>query len=250
VFLQSITTTQKLILALTVVVVLVAFWAGRPRSASESHPSTVGFQPGGEPLAAPIVVYVSGAVQRPGLYQLPAGSRVSRAISAAGGLTPEADADSVNLAAFCEDGQQIDVSAREQARTEGAQVVQQPAPAPRPPLRDVALYHPPTAPMGQPSSRAPYATHNAATADAAVPRPDTTTFPHAAGTAMRAQKVPLNSADLEQLQQLPGVGETLAKRIITWRQINGPFRSFDELDDIPGIGPATIDEIRLHATLR
>lgn len=56
-----------------------------------------------------ITVYISGAVAIPGVYTLPEGSRVGAAISAAGGLIPGADGDSLNLAALLEDGQQIEV---------------------------------------------------------------------------------------------------------------------------------------------
>ena len=56
-----------------------------------------------------VVVSVVGLVVRPGLVTLPSGSRVADAIEAAGGLLPEADPASVNLAAVVTDGQQIAV---------------------------------------------------------------------------------------------------------------------------------------------
>jgi competence protein ComEA len=58
-----------------------------------------------------VVVSVVGSVVRPGLVTLPSGSRVAAAIEAAGGLTPDADGASVNLAAVVSDGQQIVVGA-------------------------------------------------------------------------------------------------------------------------------------------
>jgi competence protein ComEA len=54
-----------------------------------------------------LTVQVSGAVTKPGLYQLPPGARVSAAVEAAGGLLPEADRDKVNLARPCQDGMHI-----------------------------------------------------------------------------------------------------------------------------------------------
>jgi competence protein ComEA len=57
------------------------------------------------------VVQVSGEVIYPGVYELPAGSRVRDAVQAAGGLTGEADSSSINLAAPLEDGQSIVVKA-------------------------------------------------------------------------------------------------------------------------------------------
>jgi len=61
------------------------------------------------PTPAPLVVYITGAVAHPGVYTLPRLSRVSNAIDAAGGLTPDADQSSINLAARLIDGEKIAV---------------------------------------------------------------------------------------------------------------------------------------------
>jgi competence protein ComEA len=63
------------------------------------------------PTATPgmLTVYVSGAVAAPGVYTLPAGSRVDAAVQAAGGFIPGAEQESINMAKPLEDGQQIDV---------------------------------------------------------------------------------------------------------------------------------------------
>lgn len=57
--------------------------------------------------AGPVVVHVAGAVIAPGVHQLPPGSRVIDAVEASGGLTPDADAGAVNLAAEVVDGSQV-----------------------------------------------------------------------------------------------------------------------------------------------
>jgi competence protein ComEA len=54
-----------------------------------------------------IVVHVAGAVRRPGVYRMPAGSRVDDAVSRAGGAAPRADLEAINLAARLADGQQV-----------------------------------------------------------------------------------------------------------------------------------------------
>ncbi len=59
------------------------------------------------PTPSPIVVYVGGAVRHPGLYTLPPGSRVYDAITAAGGLTGDANPDAINPAARLSDGQRV-----------------------------------------------------------------------------------------------------------------------------------------------
>jgi len=61
------------------------------------------------PTEAPIIVYITGAVPRPGVYALPQGARVQDGISAAGGFLAEAETDSVNLARPLGDGEKMDI---------------------------------------------------------------------------------------------------------------------------------------------
>lgn len=64
-----------------------------------------------------ICVYVCGAVKQPGIAELPAGSRVYQAVEACGGLTEEADEQSLNHAALLEDGMQVTVLTKMEAET-------------------------------------------------------------------------------------------------------------------------------------
>jgi competence protein ComEA len=59
------------------------------------------------PTPAPLIVHVDGAVAQPGVYTLEAGSRVQDAIQVAGGLKPEANTASLNLAATLQDGSRV-----------------------------------------------------------------------------------------------------------------------------------------------
>jgi competence protein ComEA len=61
------------------------------------------------PTERPVIVYITGAVPRPGVYALPEGSRVQDAIAAAGGFLAEAQRTDINLAAFLIDGEKLDI---------------------------------------------------------------------------------------------------------------------------------------------
>lgn len=61
------------------------------------------------PTDKPIVVHITGAVPRPGVYALPQGARVQDGISAAGGFLAEADKSNINLAELLDDGEKLDI---------------------------------------------------------------------------------------------------------------------------------------------
>lgn len=132
--------------------------------------------------AAPMTIYVSGAVAQPGVYALPISSRVQDALQAAGGIGPEADLTRVNLAAPIRDGDQIHV-----ARIGEANPV-----------------------LATPSG---------------------------------GVRLNVNTATLEELDTLPGIGPALAQRIVEYRTLAGPITSLDGLAMIEGIGDALLAEL-------
>jgi competence protein ComEA len=80
------------------------------------------------PTERPVIIHITGAVPRPGVYALPQGARVQDAISAAGGFLAEAEKSQINLAALLEDGEKLDIP-----YVEGASpVLTTPAPGPSP----------------------------------------------------------------------------------------------------------------------
>ncbi|MDT4934740.1 MAG: competence protein ComEA, partial [Pseudonocardiales bacterium] len=153
--------------------------------------------PSSSPSAAAVVVDVAGRVRHPGVYRLPAGSRVNDALRAAGGALPGVQLSTLNLAAKLTDGQQIAVGLPGTASAGGAP--------------------PGVAGGGFGSAGAPVAPSG---------------------------PVNLNTASLEQLDALPGVGPVLAQHILDWRAAHGQFSSVDQLKDVSGIGPAKFAALR------
>ncbi len=182
---------RRLLVAVVLLVLVLAFGGRlllRPRPATV--PAPVRVETSARARAAPVsklFVYVVGAVRRPGLYQLPDGSRIADAVARAGGSTRKAQLELVNLAARVADGEQIVVPRR--------------------------------------GSGAPVAAGSGSGAASSGP-------------------VHLNTATLEQLDSLPGVGPVTAQKILDYRQAHGSFSSVDELDAVPGIGPARLEQLR------
>lgn len=53
----------------------------------------------------------------------------------------------------------------------------------------------------------------------------------------------INTATVEELQQLPGIGPTLAQNIVSYREIHGPFERIEQIQNVPEIGPLTFEAI-------
>lgn len=145
-----------------------------------------------------VTVHVAGAVRRPGVYRLPAGARVNDALRRAGGPRGGADLAAVNLAAKLEDGRQVLVPERAPAAAAGG---------------------------GAAGARGGGAAAAAAAGSAAPGGPGTSAAP-----------INLNTATLEQLDTLDGVGPGIAQRILDYREQNGGFSRVEELGEVPGIG--------------
>ncbi len=99
-----------LTLGLSLGVLVARFWLFRPKPLVLEVPTPP--PPPPTPTPSPIEVYITGAVARPGVYSLPPDARVEDAVSAAGGLTGEADAAAINLAQPLRDGDHVHIPAQ------------------------------------------------------------------------------------------------------------------------------------------
>ena len=66
----------------------------------------------------------------------------------------------------------------------------------------------------------------------------------------KKQKVNINEAKQEDFEQLPGIGPSIAKKIIEYREQNGKFTSIDELQEVKGIGEAKFENIKEYITVK
>jgi len=73
--------------------------------------------------------------------------------------------------------------------------------------------------------------------------------PTGTGSGTAGGLININSATAAELEALSGIGEVLAATIVEYRTQNGPFTSVDDLLDVSGIGPATLEEIRDQVTV-
>lgn len=179
--------------------------AGRSSSAEGSvGPATDGSKSGATTTTtnrSTVFVQVAGAVSRPGVYEVDAGSRVFEVLLEAGGVNPEGDEQALPLAATVADGMRVFVPLKTGGTAGGG---------------DRGGGTTPSAGVIVPA-----------------PAPDTSSSP-----------VSLSTATAAELDELPGIGPATAARIVAFREANGPFTTVEELDDVSGIGPVTIERLR------
>lgn len=170
----------------------------------------------GAPTPTPVMlaVYITGAVAKPGVVFLTEGARVQDAIAAAGGALIQADLDSINLAQKLVDEAHITIGRRDEGTKSS---IDQPATSVRP-LDSKGT-------SGESNSQA------------AGPKPTP------------SGKIDINTATQAQFESLPGVGPSLAARIVTDRGKNGPYASIEDLMRVTGIKEGIMSKIRDFITV-
>ena len=156
------------------------------------------------------VVYVSGYVNNPGVYELSAGSRVIDAIDAAGGYSKEAYDNYLNLASLISDGQMIYVPSEEEVESGSIE-------------RGVA--------SGADGSGVGGVTGGNGGGNGG-------------NSSGSGALVNINQASKEELMTLPGIGESKADKIIAYREENGRFSTPEGIMDISGIKDGLYNKIK------
>lgn len=159
-----------------------------------------------------IIVHVVGQVNKPGVVTLPQGARIKDAIEQAGGASENADLSKINLAYMLEDGTQIYVPSFEETSKADSDNTEREYISSSPGENVIS--------------------------DSAIQE------------TSKVSKVNINTATLEQLETLPGVGESTAKKIIEYREKNGKFQKEEDLKNVSGIGDAKYAKIQEYIKVK
>lgn len=159
---------------------------------------------------------IKGEIINPGLYTLEEGSRVIDAIELAGGLTENANTTVINLSKKIIDEMVIIVySNQEVADFKTTKELEQ------------------------------------KTQESCLQKDENSLKNGACITnkEVSSTKISINSASLEELQTLSGIGEAKAQDIIAYREANGPFQAIADIQKVPGIGEALFAKIKENITI-
>lgn len=171
-----------------------------------------------------IKINIKGAIKNPGVYEIENNSRVEDAIKIAGGLTEDADTSIINLSKKLNDENVIIIYTNEEVKKikQGNVVIQYIENECNCPEYD-----------------------NSACID-----PDTLVNSESENNnTTNNGKISLNTATIDELQTLSGIGESKAKSIIEYRNNNGGFKAIEEIKNVKGIGNAVFAKIKDNITI-
>lgn len=172
-----------------------------------------------------IKVDVKGLVVNPGVYELPEQSRVIDAINIAGGLLDGANTRSLNLSKILKDENVIIVENKQESEPEKIiEYVYQECNCPK--VNDACLNNKEIVNFQEEKSEDNMSESNE-----------------------ESKTISLNSATMEEIQSLPGIGESKAKAIIKYREENGSFNNVEDIKNVSGIGDSLFEKIKDYITL-
>ncbi|SPF34644.1 Competence ComEA helix-hairpin-helix repeat region domain protein [Candidatus Desulfosporosinus infrequens] len=176
-----------------------------------------------------IVVYVAGAVEKPGLVHLAADARLDDALKQVCPL-PEANLESMNPAEKLKDGQKVSVPFKSSPLSPESAVVGNPTNAVSSnPGNNGSSLNGAGAGSGSMGSGS---VNNGSVSSASV-----------------GGKININSAGVAELDKLSGVGPTLAQRIFQYRTEHGPFARPEDLENVSGIGAKLFEKMASQVTV-
>lgn len=162
-----------------------------------------------------IVVHISGEVICPGVITLEEGERIIDAINMADGVTEEADLSKVNLAYVLEDGQKIYIPNVNE--DEEKEIIE--------------------------NMEAGIVISGSGTSSESSSSNGNTSNGKQRGNNSNL-KININTANVQELQKLSGIGEAIALRIVEYRKENGKFNSIEDLKNVSGIGESKFNKIK------
>lgn len=173
------------------------------------------------PTPEEIPVYLCGAVSKPGIYHIKTGSYLYEVIEMAGGLLPEAAADYMNLVFQFSAAVSIYIPSEEE-------------------MQDFL--------DGTPSSSSEYL-RSGLLQGIWGRNPSGNTESSGSAAEQESVLININTADQNQLETLPGVGETTAKAIIAYREKSGGYSKIEDIMNVPGIKEGRFEAIREFITI-
>lgn len=177
-----------------------------------------------------IKVYVVGCVKEPGIVTLEKGQLIDDAVRLAGGLTEQADAGSINMVYKLEENLMLYIKSKKELEPQLQNQVE----------RTLVKN---TAANGSLGKGAVIIKDSGESVEVVG---DTEDGENEEGNASR---VNINTADEDELDTLPGVGEVTARDIIAFREKNGPFRKIEDIMKVPRIKQSRFDNVKEFITV-
>ena len=165
-----------------------------------------------------IVVHVSGAVNKEGVFELEENSRISDAIHQAEGLKENADTKNMNLAFKLEDGMKIYIPTIEENKEKTKEDENH--------LDETSKYVTSSSGVVQDSEQSEGE------------------IIEKSGEKNQTAKVNINTANQTELETLPGIGPSTSLKIINYRKENGKFKEIEDIKEVSGIGDAKYENIK------
>lgn len=178
-----------------------------------------------------IYIYITGEVNAPGVVILNEGSRIVDAINAAGGTTAKANVTKVNLVYVLEDGMKVNIPNDNDLKN-------------NPDFEYITLNSGDGGREDYPGGAS--STWSSSSNGSAS---NSSNSSAGSGSEKKYSIVNINTATQTELETLPGIGPSLALKIINYRKENGKFSSIEEIKNVSGIGESKFESLKRYITV-